>query len=77
MLLNVVRKGQDDDGAAGGTKVITLDEVKNIEDLLDETASDHTAFLRFVGAPNIESIQHKDYAKAINALMDKKRKTTP
>jgi ERF superfamily protein len=74
MLFNIVRKGVDDDGVLGGQNVITAEQVKRIESLLVETKADRNRFLDFMCRPDVESIPHRDFAKAMNMLEAKKRK---
>lgn len=70
MLLNIVREGSDNDG---NSLPLTPESVKSIEALLAETKADLAGFLKFMGVSDVKDIQQKDYAKAMNALMLKKR----
>jgi hypothetical protein len=73
MLLNIIREGDDDDGERGGAEFIELEQCKVINGLLDETKADVLRFLQFMGAAEVGNIQKKDYQRALNALLDKKR----
>ena len=74
MLFNIVREGADDDGKLGGTVFINPAEVAEIDRLLTETKADRVGFLRFMAVDDLDTIQKKDFAAAINALMKKKAK---
>lgn len=74
MLLNLVAEGDDDDGQKGGMVFIDDKSVKAINDLIEETKSNRDAFMQMMGVVDIANILASDYAKAVNALMAKKRK---
>lgn len=69
MLLNIVTEAEDDDGRTGGMVFVTVEQQQQISKLLHETKAPLTAFLEFVGAESVESIQAKDFPKAINSLI--------
>lgn len=73
MLFNLVFEGEDDDGARGGMEFIDLTQCKIINELLAETNSDTTAFFQYMGIAEVANIQRRDYTKAVNALMTKKK----
>lgn len=75
MLLNIVREGQDDDGARGGAEPITDEECAELSRGLSETSSNLTAFLQFMGVAMIPEIQKRDLARARNAINIKRKKT--
>jgi hypothetical protein len=74
-LLNIVRKGQDDDGIASGLKLIDAAQVKQLAGLLGETGTKTEMFLgMFVtGATSLEEIAARDLPRLLNALQEKKR----
>jgi hypothetical protein len=74
-LLNLVRKGVDDDGIATGLKPINEAQVKQLVDLIVETNTKTENFLRmFVSdCERIEDIPMRDFPRLLNALEEKKR----
>jgi hypothetical protein len=74
-LLNLVRKGQDDDGIASGLKLIDASQVKQLTKLLEETKTKPDMFLRMfvTSATVLEEIAARDLPRLINALEEKKR----
>jgi hypothetical protein len=68
MLLNIVTEGEDDDGEKGGREFIDLEQCKVINALIDTTKSDVLRFFQFMEIAEVQNIQRKDYAKALNAL---------
>jgi hypothetical protein len=74
-LLNIVRKGQDDDGIASGLKLIDAAQVKQLVDLIVETDTKTESFLRMfvTSAERIEDIPARDFHRLLNALSEKKR----
>jgi len=75
MLLNIVREGEDNDGA-GSTEPIDAESVKRLNDLIVETKSDFNGFLKFMGVKGLPEIMQKDYATAVNALLAKRARKT-
>jgi hypothetical protein len=73
-LLNLTFEGADDDGEAGGATLIDEASVKALSDLLSETDSNVSRFLEAVGVVELSEIQAKDFSRAVNLLMAKKRK---
>lgn len=74
MLLNIVRKGDDDDGVKGGTRYISPEKKKEIEKLIQETGTDIKAFFQHFGVNSIDEIEEKHATAAVNALVSKKTK---
>jgi hypothetical protein len=74
-LLNIVRKGQDDDGIASGLKLIDASQVKHLTQLLEDTKTKWDTFLRMfvTGATTLEEIAARDFPRLLNALEEKKR----
>jgi hypothetical protein len=73
-IFNVVFRGQDDDGVAGGAQYISAEEVKRVSDLLRETGSDLDRFLKFVGVDSLPAMQKAAYVPAMNQLLTLKRR---
>ncbi len=76
MLLNIVREGDDDDGARGGSEPITDEECAELARGLTETKSNTDAFLSFMGVTAIPDIQKRDLTRARNAIDAKRKKAT-
>lgn len=75
-LLNISSRGEDDDGkAGGGDPAIDDEQIKKIQQLIVETASDIPRFCRYMKVSKIEDIRAKNFDQAIAALEDKKRKS--
>lgn len=74
MLLNIVTEGEDDDAKRGGA--VYIDDTKRdiIFRLLEETSTDAKDFCDFMGVESLPEIEVKDYTRAVNALMTKKKK---
>lgn len=72
MLLNIVTKGEDDDGMTAET-ISHIDAVQ-IDQLIIETNSNKTQFLKYMGIDDVRKISLKDHKKALNALNAKKSK---
>lgn len=73
MHLNIVEKGEDDDGS-GGAEKISMDEALNIQALLEEVKANKARFLTFMGVAKIEDILRRDYKKAITAIEERRSK---
>ncbi len=73
-VFNVVFKNQDDDGVRAGNVLISDESVKRLNDLLMETKSDLTGFLRFMGVDGLPDITIGNYPTAVNALLEKRRR---
>jgi hypothetical protein len=74
MLCNIVRKGADDDGIAGGSRPISQGQVKELVELLADTGTKTEVFLRLfvTGIETLEGIPARDFARLKNALQEKK-----
>jgi hypothetical protein len=75
MLFNIVREGADDDGKLGGTEFITAAQAAEIEALLADGGPPRDPFLEWIGAVRVENIQAADYAKVVNSLLSRKKRT--
>lgn len=72
MIFNIA-VGEDDDGnKASPRETIMADQIKAIRDLIAETKSDETKFLKFLGFEKIEDITTQRYGDAIRALNAKR-----
>jgi hypothetical protein len=70
-IFNVVFKDMDDDGTGGP---IDEAQAQAIRDLLRQSGSNETAFLKYLKAPSIEEIPYRSYPKAMSALEEKMAK---
>jgi len=73
--LNLVMEGEDDDGMQGGMKPITEQQVSQIIDLIADSKADEKKFLQYMGVNSVEAIVAKDFARAVNALNQKRRRS--
>jgi hypothetical protein len=74
MLLNIVRKNEDDDGVAGGTVYISEKQKSEIENLLKETKADVKSFLLHFGVNSVDEIEQKNVTVVMNSLISKRNK---
>lgn len=73
MLLNVATEDEDDDGA-GLKDFISTEEAAEVDLLLRETGADREKFLKWIGAPDVQSILRKNLPKALAQLKKKQEK---
>jgi hypothetical protein len=75
LVLNIVTKGEDDDGkAAGALLPISEDQAKQITQLIADTKSDVTKFLAWIGAESVSDIPAGKFDQAVARLNQKKAK---
>lgn len=74
LLLNIVRRGEDDDAHAAGVRYITEAQKNELINLIRETKADTVAYLRAMGVNSLDEIEQKNAAAALNALLAKKAK---
>lgn len=72
MLLNIVRKGDDDDGKLGGTRFISGEQCRQIEDLIELTKSDRVSFLRHFAVEDVTELEEAAFVPAMSMLNTKK-----
>lgn len=70
-LLNLTTRGEDDDGQAGGAKVINEDQVLELQSLLTKYKVDQKEFLAYFKIPNLTRLPVGKYADAVAALNKK------
>jgi hypothetical protein len=77
-LLNIVRRGEDDDAVGAKIAKITSDQVKELETLCDTTKTKRETFLRLfvTGIESMVDIPARDFARLKNALEEKKASMT-
>lgn len=71
MAFNVVREGQDDDGATSDLARITAEQKDQIVQLMQDAKADTKGFLTFLGIETLDDLPQKDFARAANALQAK------
>ena len=72
MHLNLIERGEDDDGQ-GGSKPISAEQAKKLIQDLAALKIDQPKFLAYMGVEKIEAILLRDFPKAINAVDTKRR----
>jgi hypothetical protein len=70
MLLNIVRKGEDDDGIRAGEAKISAREVGELAQLISDAGTEPNRFLAtmLTGVERLEDVQGRDYGRLVNAL---------
>lgn len=77
LLFNIVRKGADDDGRTGGTKLVTVEQAAEIDTLLRETKTDAAKFLQYFEVTDVRNLSVDNYVPVKNILLTKQRRATP
>jgi hypothetical protein len=75
-LVNIVRKGKDDDARGAMEALIDATQIKELTDLLKSTQTIEVAFLTTMvtGAETLHDIRQRDFPRLIMALREKKAK---
>lgn len=73
MLLNIVTKNEDNDGAGDSMEPLTTEQIKRLRDMIEENGFDTQAFLKMMGAETLALIPQRDFPKAVSALLIKKK----
>jgi hypothetical protein len=76
LLLNIVRRGIDDDAITVGIKRINADQVAELAKLLEDTKTTTENFLKVMVGEDITAladVRERDFARLLNALNEKKR----
>lgn len=71
MIFNIVREGEDDDGARAGLKLITHDQAMQIEVLIADSGADRAKFMSHFGVNSLLDIRQDKYIIAVNMLRQK------
>jgi len=74
LLLNIVRRGEDDDAHAAGIRYITPQQKDELIALIKETNTDTKAYLLNRGVNSLDEIEFKNFPSSLNALLAKKAK---
>lgn len=69
-LLNLTSRGEDDDGVAGGTKLISEGEREALELLIERAQADPAKFNQFLKVPSLDQLPARRYGFAERALME-------
>jgi hypothetical protein len=69
-LLNLTSRGADDDGVAGGTKLISEGEREALQALADVAQVDMRRFCAFLKIPSLDQLPARRYRVAERALQD-------
>jgi hypothetical protein len=72
MLLNLIFEGEDDDGKTSGFIALTDEQAATLKDLIRDTGTDVTAFLAWVKAKDVDSMDGRQYDAAYRMLNKKK-----
>jgi hypothetical protein len=75
-LVNVVRKGKDDDARGAMEALIDATQVKELVTLIKATATDEATFVKTMvsGAESLQDIRQRDFSRLIMALREKKQR---
>ena len=75
-LVNVVRKGKDDDARGAMEALIDAKQIKELVDLIKATATDEAVFVKTMvsGAETLQDIRQRDFPRLIMALREKKQR---
>jgi hypothetical protein len=73
-LLNLTSRGEDDDGVAGGTKLISEGELEALQQLAKVAQADMPRFLAFLKVSSLDQLPARRYRFAETALQEAIRK---
>lgn len=76
MLLNLVRKSDDDDGNKGGVSYITPEQCEELQALIRETGTDEKRFLATMGVEELGQIAQAAFTPGMNMLLSKRKKAS-
>lgn len=78
-LLNITTRGEDDDGQAGGAKLISESQAADLQAMIEETNTDKPKFLKYLSTKarrelkSLDQIPAAVYDDAVAALNKKRR----
>jgi hypothetical protein len=75
-LLNLTSRGEDDDGQAAGTKLISEGEIEALGLLMERAKVDPVRFCTFLKVPSLDQLPARRYRFAERALQDALQKRT-
>jgi len=70
LLLNLTSRGEDDDGVAAGTKLISDAQAEALQLLIERAGADTERFCKFLKVPSLDQLPARRYRFAERALMD-------
>ena len=75
-LVNIVRKGKDDDARGAMEALIDATQVKKLDELIKATATVEATFLTTMvsGADSLHDIRQRDFPRLLMALQEKRQK---
>jgi hypothetical protein len=73
-LLNIVRKGEDDDATSLREQKVDAEQVKQLEKLLSETRTDKQRILEFCGVTELTEMSRSDFLRFQRTLTIKKNR---
>lgn len=75
-LVNIVRKGKDDDARGAMEALIDATQIKKLVDLMNATGTNTETFLRTMvsGAETFHDIRQRDFPRLLMALQEKRQK---
>ena len=79
MLLNIVSRGQDDDGTNAGVEYITESQAVDLQALIEEVGANKEGFLKWLSTKlkmtvdSLDKIPAKAYADAVAGLESKRK----
>lgn len=73
-LLNLVSRGEDDDGQGSGNGLITAEQKETLIALMKETGADTAKFLAYMGVASLDEIKAANFGQAKTGLEAKRKK---
>lgn len=77
MVLNIVRKGADDDGKVGGMGFVTVAQVKELQGLIEDTRTNEETFCKIFEIVHLGGMEASAFTGARNMLLQKKNRARP
>jgi hypothetical protein len=68
--LNIITENEDDDGKAGGLKLMTREQVLELERLIVDTGANRAAFLKHLAVERLEHLADDEFARVKNLLLE-------
>lgn len=74
LALNIVTKGEDDDGrAAGSAETISDEQIKHLIGLINETGADQAKFIRYFKIDSLDALPSARFDEAVKMLNAKRK----
>jgi hypothetical protein len=71
LALNIITRGEDDDGGSGGGRGISADQFLELRRLMDESHADEAKFLAYLGVTLLDDLPAAKFNAARSALQQK------